>query len=53
MKTKVFKILILIAVLFAFCMFFSNHVLASEASVSATNCNVGESFTVRCAAIWP
>ena len=45
-KTNVVKILEIILLLFIFSLAFSSKVQASEASVSANSCNVGESFTV-------
>jgi len=46
MKTKVLKFLTMITVVFILFSIKSNNVYASEASISANNCNVGESFTV-------
>ena len=46
-KTNVIKLLVIILFLLVFNLIFSNKVQASEASVSANNCNVGESFTVN------
>lgn len=46
MKTNILKIFVVILLLIVFSLICSNTVLASEASVSANNCNVGESFTV-------
>lgn len=46
MKTKVAKILEIILFLLVFSLISSHKVLASEATVSANNCNVGENFTV-------
>lgn len=45
-KTNVVKILKMLVILLAFCLIFSTKVQASEASVTANNCNVGENFTV-------
>lgn len=46
MKTKVVKILLIFALFFLIANINTSEVYASEASVSATNCNIGESFTV-------
>jgi hypothetical protein len=46
MKTKLVKVFILIAILLFLSLLVSNNVFASEASISATNCNIGENFTV-------
>ncbi len=46
MKTKVVKILKIILLLFIISLVYSCKVQASEASISATSCKVGESFTV-------
>ena len=46
MKTKIVKILILMLFVLLLNMCVSNNVFASEASISASNCNVGENFTV-------
>ena len=46
MKQKILKILILMLFVLLLNMCISNNVFASEASISATNCNVGENFTV-------
>ena len=45
-KTNVVKILKMLIILLACCLVFSTKVQASEASVTANNCNVGENFTV-------
>ena len=45
-KTNVVKILKIAILLIAFSLICSHQVQASEASVSANNCNVGENFTV-------
>lgn len=45
-KTNVVKIVAVILILLAFSLICSNKVQASEASVSANNCNVGDNFTV-------
>ena len=46
MKTNILKIFVVILLLIVFSLICSNTVLAGEASVSANNCNVGDSFTV-------
>jgi hypothetical protein len=46
MKTKAIKILFIMLIVVVAFSFKPNKVFASEASVSANNCNVGESFTV-------
>ena len=46
MKINVLKMIVIIMIFIVFSLIFSNKVFASEASVSANNCNVGENFTV-------
>ena len=47
MKKKLLKIFGMLILIFIFFNLKSNNVYASEANISANNCNVGESFTVN------
>ncbi|MCI8309508.1 MAG: hypothetical protein HFJ45_04815 [Clostridia bacterium] len=46
MKTKVEKVLLLLIFILVVLLISTKEVYASEASLSASNCNVGENFTV-------